>query len=61
MVMRGYWKVSVDGVETTLAPGDTMAVPPSSSRSMAPSMTGESSMYRVRNTNDPAGPTWTSN
>ncbi len=61
MVMRGYWKVSVDGVETTLAPGDTMAVPPSSSRSMALSMTGESSMYRVRNTNDPAGPTWTSN
>ncbi len=59
MVMRGYWKVAVDGIETILAPGDTMAVPPGSSRSMAPSMTGESSMYRVRNTEDAAGPTWT--
>lgn len=58
MVMRGYWKIDVDGVETVLAPGDTMAVPPNASRSIAPSMTGEASLYRVRNTDDAAGSTW---
>jgi mannose-6-phosphate isomerase-like protein (cupin superfamily) len=58
MVMRGYWKVAMEGFETVLAPGDTMAVPPNTPRSIAPSMTGEASMYRVRNTDDPAGPTW---
>ncbi|MEM8540708.1 MAG: cupin, partial [Pseudomonadota bacterium] len=58
MVMRGYWKVKLDGIETVLAPGDTMAVPPDAKRSIAPSMTGEASMYRVRNTEDPAGSTW---
>lgn len=58
MVMRGHWKVSVDGHDVILASGDTMAVPPNASRSMMPSMTGEASMYVVRNTDDPAGPTW---
>lgn len=58
MVMRGYWKINVDGIETVLAPGDTMAVPPNTARSLAPSMTGEASLYRVRNTDDPAGATW---
>lgn len=61
MVMRGYWKVRLDGIETVLAPGDTMAVPPDVKRSIAPSMTGEASMYRVRNTDDPAGSTWVPN
>ena len=58
MVMRGYWRVSWDGEETTLAPGDTCAVPPGVTRSLTPTMTGEASLYRVRNTDDPAGPTW---
>jgi mannose-6-phosphate isomerase-like protein (cupin superfamily) len=58
MVMRGHWKLAWDGGETTLAPGDTCAVPPDLMHSLAPSMTGEASLFRVRNTDDPAGPTW---
>lgn len=58
MVMRGHWRLGWDGGETTLAPGDTCAVPPGLAHSLSPSMTGEASMYRVRNTDDPAGATW---
>ena len=57
MPMRGHWRLSWDGGTTTLNPGDTVAVPPGVARSLAPSMTGEASLYRVRNTDDPAGPT----
>lgn len=59
MVMRGHWRIGCDGGETVLAPGDTMAVPPGAERSMTPAMTGEASLYRVRATEDSAGPTWT--
>jgi mannose-6-phosphate isomerase-like protein (cupin superfamily) len=59
MVMRGHWRLGWEGGETTLAPGDTCAVPPGLARSLAPAMTGEASLYRVRNTDDPAGSTWT--
>jgi mannose-6-phosphate isomerase-like protein (cupin superfamily) len=58
MVMRGHWKLSWDGHEKVLAPGDTCAVPPGLEHSLAPNMTGESSLFRIRNTDDPAGPTW---
>jgi hypothetical protein len=58
MVMRGHWKLAWDGGEAVLAPGDTCAVPPGLSHSLVPSMTGEASLFRVRNTDDPAGPTW---
>ena len=61
MVMRGYWKLSWNGHEKTLAPGDTCAVPPGLVHTLSPSMTGEASMFRVRNTDDPAGPTWKPN
>jgi len=61
MVMRGHWKLGFDGGETTLAPGDTCAVPPHLSHSLQPSMTGEASLFRIRNTDDPAGPTWKPN
>lgn len=57
MVMRGHWNVEIEGSACILNPGDTLAVPPGKSRSIAPAMTGESSMYRIRNTDDPAGPT----
>ncbi|MEM7302909.1 MAG: cupin domain-containing protein [Pseudomonadota bacterium] len=61
MVMRGHWKLSwLNGdapCHTILAPGDTCAVPPGLDRALAPSMTGEASLYRVRSTDDPAGPT----
>lgn len=57
MVMRGHWKLSWQGGEAVLAPGDTCAVPPGLEHALVPSMTGEASLYRVRNTDDPAGPT----
>jgi mannose-6-phosphate isomerase-like protein (cupin superfamily) len=58
MPMRGHWKLSWPGGETILNPGDTCAVPPGMEHALAPSMTGEASLYRVTNTDDPAGPTW---
>jgi mannose-6-phosphate isomerase-like protein (cupin superfamily) len=58
MPMRGHWRLAWDGGETVLNPGDTCAVPPHMKHSLAPSMTGEVSLYRVMNTDDPAGPTW---
>ncbi len=61
MVMRGYWRLGWDGGEATLAPGDTCAVPPGLAHSITPTMTGEASLFRVRNTDDPAGPTWKGN
>ncbi len=61
MVMRGHWKIMWEGHEKTLAPGDTCAVPPNLSHALLPTMTGEASLFRVRNTDDPAGPTWKPN
>ena len=57
MVFRGHWRLSWGGGEVTLAPGDTCALPPDLERSLEPSMSGEAGLYRVRNTDDPAGPT----
>jgi mannose-6-phosphate isomerase-like protein (cupin superfamily) len=61
MVMRGHWKLTWDGHEKVLAPGDTCAVPPNLSHSLQPSMTGEASLFRVRSTDDKPGPTWKPN
>ena len=57
MGLKGHWKVTLDGTATTLAPGDTLAVPPRTSLALAPAMSGEASLYRVRATDDPAGST----
>ena len=56
MALRGHWKVSLDGMQTSLSPGDTMSVLPGSELALEPSMSGETSLYRVRSTTDPAGP-----
>lgn len=61
MPVYGHWRLSWQGGETTLNPGDTCAVPPDLPHALAPSMTGEASLYRIRNTDDPAGPTWRPN
>lgn len=58
MVMRGHWRMTWDGGQKVLAPGDVCAVPPGLPHSLVPAMTGEASLYRVRNTDDKAGPTW---
>ena len=57
MPVRGHWKFKWDSGETVINPGDTVLVPPMLQRSISPNMTGISSMYRVRNTDDKAGPT----
>lgn len=57
MVMRGHWRLVWGEGAITLAPGDTCAVPPGLTHSLAPCMTGEASLYRIRNTDDQAGPT----
>lgn len=57
MAMRGHWRLAWDGGETVLAPGDTCLLPPGFLHSLAPSMTGEASLYRVVATDDPPGPT----
>jgi len=57
MIVRGHWRLSWDGGSATLAPGDICSVPKNLKRSLEPSMTGEASLYRIRNTDDPAGPT----
>jgi mannose-6-phosphate isomerase-like protein (cupin superfamily) len=60
MPVRGHWRLTWDDGTTALNPGDTVAVPPGLPHSLAPAMTGEATMYRVRSTDDPAGATWTS-
>lgn len=57
MPFRGHWRIDWDGGTAVLNPGDTCAVPPGLSRSIYPAMPGESGLYRVRNTDDSAGPT----
>ncbi|MEM7025535.1 MAG: cupin domain-containing protein [Pseudomonadota bacterium] len=57
MVHRGYWRLSWPGGATTLAPGDTCAVPPGLERSLEPTGGGDTALFVVRNTDDPAGPT----
>ena len=58
MPMRGHWALRVGDFDTVLNPGDTCLLKPGESYSLAPSMTGEVSLYRVTETDDPAGATW---
>ena len=58
MPVKGHWKVTWDGGETSLALGDTMSVPENLPHSAVPSMTGEAAMYHIVGTDDPAGLTW---
>lgn len=60
MPMRGHWALRVGDFDTVLNPGDTCLLKPGESYSLAPSMTGEASLYRVTETDDPAGATWSS-
>ncbi|MGB0957677.1 MAG: cupin domain-containing protein, partial [Litorivicinus sp.] len=57
MGMRGHWRLTVDGQDTLINPGDTVLVEAGTERTLVPAVSGEASLYRVRPTNDPAGPT----
>jgi len=57
MPVRGHWRLAWEGGTTALNPGDTAAIPPGLVHSLVPAMSGEASLYRVTNTDDPAGAT----
>jgi quercetin dioxygenase-like cupin family protein len=57
MPMRGHWRLSWNGGATVLNPGDTAAIPPGLEHSLSVAVTGEAALYRVMNTDDPAGAT----
>ena len=57
MGMKGYWQVTWENKNMLVAPGDTLAIPPGLPYTLSPSMSGEASLFRVINTDDPAGPT----
>lgn len=44
MVMRGHWRLSWDGGETVLSPGNTCAVPPGLRRRLAPARERQASI-----------------
>ena len=58
MPVTGHWRVTWDGGETVLAPGDTMCVPENLGHSAVPSMSGDAALYQIIGTDDPAGATW---
>ena len=58
MIMKGHWNLSWDGGNTVLGPGDTCSVPPSLEHKLFPANSQKSSLFRVTNTDDPAGSTW---
>ena len=58
MPVKGHWKFLSNSFETVLNPGDTFSVPENLDYKLEPSMTGESGLYRVIPTDDPAGATW---
>ena len=58
MPMRGHWKLSWEGGNVVLNPGDTCLLEPGFSHQIEPSVTGEASLYRILSNEDPAGPTW---
>ncbi len=58
MPMRGNWELATDSGTRVLNAGDTALIYPGETYALAPSMTGEASLYRVTTTDDPAGATW---
>lgn len=48
MIMRGHWRMDCQNGQTLLGPGDTCALIPGINVSLEPSMSGESSLFRVR-------------
>ena len=58
MIMHGHWNLGWDGSSTTLGPGDICSVPPGLEHQLFPTNSRNSSLFRVTNTDDPAGSTW---
>jgi quercetin dioxygenase-like cupin family protein len=58
MPIKGEWNLTWKSGETILNPGDTCLLKPNFEHSLIAVDSSESSLYRVTNTEDPAGPTW---
>lgn len=58
MPIKGHWRLCFSSHEEILNAGDTALIEPNCNYKLEPSMSGEASLYRVRNTDDAAGPTW---
>ena len=57
MIHRGFWRLTLREDEIVLAPGDTALVPAGIAHAFQPARSGEAALFRVRPTDDPAGPT----
>ena len=57
MPVTGHWRVTWEGGNLVMAPGDTLSVPEGVLHSAVPAMTGEAAMYHIIGTDDPAGAT----
>lgn len=58
MPVKGYWRLHQNGQDSHIGPGDTAFLQPDAGYNLSPAMSGETSLYRIQNTNDPAGPSW---
>jgi len=58
MIMNGEWELQWDSKKTNLGPGDTCLIPPNLDHKLVPRKIGNASLFRVTNTDDPAGSTW---
>jgi mannose-6-phosphate isomerase-like protein (cupin superfamily) len=58
LVHRGHWRLAFGDAETILAPGDVVTIRPGTAHAFAPAVRGESALFLVQPTADPAGPTW---
>lgn len=58
LVTEGHWKVNWEDTEQILAPGDVSLLPKGGNRKIESAVSGEAGLFRVRGTDDSAGPTW---
>ena len=58
MPVKGYWRLCQNGQDSHIGPGDTALLQPDTGYELAPAMSGEAALYRIKDTNDPAGPSW---
>ena len=58
MPMKGDWNLIWESGEAVLKPGDTCLLKPNFEHSLIAVDSSESSLYRITNTDDLAGPTW---
>lgn len=57
MPVTGHWRVTWEGGNLVMAPGDTLSMPEGVLHSAVPAMTGEAAIYHIIGTDDPAGAT----